>query len=101
MSLTAETKIEVRFTIYQYNSGAGDNGNRKITETFSMTEEGLQEARAFAQRIQDAIEKGRQEGHGQGGGDIASEYCWGGFVRSFDGLIRVDIVHEEVEHVLG
>lgn len=101
MAFQAESKIEVRFTIYQYNSGAGDNGRRKIKETFPMSEEGLEQARELADRIQAAIQKGRDEGHGQGGGSIASEYCWGGFICSFDGLVRVDTMHEEVEHVLG
>jgi len=101
MTMRTESKIEVRFTIYQYNSGAGDNGCRKIKEIYPVTEEGIVEATAFAQEIQDALAKGRQEGHGQGGRSIASEYCWDGFIKSFDGLIRVDSLREEVEHVLG
>jgi len=99
--MNVHSTIEVRFTIYQYNSGLGDNGTRKIKETFPMTEEGLTQARELTKRIKSEIQHGRDEGHGQGGRAIASEYCWDGFVRSFDGMIRVDVLHDEVEHVLG
>lgn len=101
MGLNAESYIEVRFTVYQYNSGAGDNGCRDIKEAFPMTPEGLAEATKFAKEIQDAMEKGRQEGHNQGGGAIASKYCWQGFISDYEGMVRVDRVWEEVEHVLG
>lgn len=101
MGFNAEAYVEVRFTVYQYNSGAGDNGHRDVKKTFPATTEGIEEATAFAQRIKDAMAKAQEEGHYQGGGEIASDYCWQGFISDYEGMIRVDRVWEEVEHVLG
>lgn len=101
MGLKTESRIEVRFRVYQYNSGMGDNGTNDFKKTFPVTEEGIAEAMDFAREVQDAIEKGYEDGHGQGGGEIASKYVWSGFISSFEGIVRVDVLHDEVEHVLG
>ena len=78
-----KTHYEVRFTIYQYNSGKADNGWYVKCKKFEANK--MIEAIEFAEKIKWlALNKMSDESV-----ELAEDYAWSGFVSSFDGLYQI------------
>jgi hypothetical protein len=69
----------VRFNLYHYNSGKGDNGNYAHKESFTN----LTEANSFADKLKTWLKTDESTSK------FASEYCWDGYLVSVDGIYEI------------
>ena len=74
--MITDTRYEVVFRIYQYNSGRSDNGVRQHTESFFSKES----ATEFRNKLQAMLDEK------QSTEEFASSFCWSGYLVSVNGI---------------